>query len=206
MAFSLVPKNTKFDDLLVQGGDVAAKTAGAMQRMLGGYPQTAGMTAEIKSLEHEGDRVMRSIVSELTNTFVTPYDREDIYELAKHVDDVIDNVDEAASMFDIYQVEAVTNCVKGQADILVAATQELTAALGHISEPSRMEMHWINIHKLEDAGDELHRTGIKEVFAACYDEPAIIICWKDIYEQMEEAIDSCERAASILEQIAVKNS
>jgi predicted phosphate transport protein (TIGR00153 family) len=206
MAFSLVPKNTKFDTLLVQGGDIAAETAKAMQRMLVGYPQTAGMTSEIKQLEHSGDRVMRSIVAELTNTFVTPYDREDIYELAKHVDDVIDFVDEAASMFDIYQVEAVTNCVKGQADILVAATEELAGALRYISEPVRMEMHWQNIHKLEDAGDELHRTGIKEVFAACYDEPAIIICWKDIYEQMEEAIDACERAASTLEQIAVKNS
>lgn len=206
MAFSLVPKNTKFDSLLVQGGDIAHQTASAMQRMLGGYPQTAGMTAEIKALEHQGDRVMRSLVAELTATFVTPYDREDIYELAKYVDDVIDDCDEAASMFDIYQVEAVTNCVKGQADILVAATQELASALRYISEPARMEHHWQNIHKLEDAGDELHRNGIKEVFAACYDEPAIIICWKDIYEKMEDAIDSCERAASILEQIAVKNS
>jgi predicted phosphate transport protein (TIGR00153 family) len=206
MAFSLVPKNTKFDSLLVQGGDIASQTAAAMQKMLAGYPQTAGMVADIKALEHEGDRVMRSLVAELTATFVTPYDREDIYELAKYVDDVIDDVDEASSMFDIYQVEAVTNTVKGQADILVAATQELASALRHISEPSRMEHHWQNIHKLEDAGDELHRTGIKEVFAACYDEPAIIICWKDIYEKMEDAIDSCERAASILEQIAVKNS
>ncbi|MBC7462452.1 MAG: DUF47 family protein [Thermoleophilia bacterium] len=206
MAFSLVPKNTKFDSLLVQGGDIAAQTASAMQKMLSGYPATRGMTADIKSLEHQGDRVMRSIVAELTSTFVTPYDREDIYELAKHVDDVIDSTDEAASMFDIYQVEAVTGCVKGQADILVAATEELASALRHISEPGRMEHHWTNIHKLEDAGDELLRTGIKEVFAACYEEPAIIICWKDIYTQMEEAIDSCERAASILEQIAVKNS
>jgi predicted phosphate transport protein (TIGR00153 family) len=206
VAFSLVPKNTKFDSLLVQGGDIAAQTASAMQKMLGGYPATRGMTSDIKSLEHQGDRVMRSIVSELTATFITPYDREDIYELAKHVDDVIDSTDEAASMFDIYQVEAVTGCVKGQADILVAATEELASALRHISEPARMERHWTNIHKLEDAGDELLRTGIKEVFAACYEEPAIIICWKDIYTQMEEAIDSCERAASILEQIAVKNS
>ncbi|MCW2960174.1 MAG: hypothetical protein JWM25_1192 [Thermoleophilia bacterium] len=206
MAFSLVPKNTKFDSLLVQGGDVAAQTASAMQKMLSGYPQTSGMVQEIKALEHQGDRVMRELVGELTATFVTPYDREDIYSLAKYVDDIIDDTDEAASLFDIYQVEAVTNTVKGQADILVAATQELQAALRHINEPSRMEHHWQNIHKLEDAGDELLRTGIKEVFAACYDEPAIIICWKDIYNQMEEAIDSCERAASILEQIAVKNS
>jgi predicted phosphate transport protein (TIGR00153 family) len=206
MAFSLVPKNTKFDALLVQGGDIAAQTTSALQRMLNGYPQTAGMVSEIKSLEHQGDRIMRELVAELTATFVTPYDREDIYALAKYVDDIIDDVDEAASLFDIYQVEAVTNCVKGQADILVAATQELAAALRYINEPARMEHHWQNIHKLEDAGDELLRTGIKEVFAACYDEPAIIICWKDIYTQLEEAIDSCERAASILEQIAVKNS
>jgi uncharacterized protein len=206
VGFSLVPKNTKFDSLLVQAGDIALQTAEAMQQMLGGYPDTAGMVADIKALEHQGDKVMRELVSELTNTFVTPYDREDIYELAKHVDDIIDFVDEAASMFDIYQVEAVTNCVKGQADILVAATKELTTALRYINEPSHMEHHWQNIHKLEDAGDELLRTGIREVFAACYDEPAIIICWKDIYTQLEEAIDACEKAASVLEQVGVKNS
>lgn len=206
MGFSLVPKNLKFDTLLVQGADIAAQTAAAMQSMLAGYPGTSGMVTEIKALEHAGDRVMRELVGELTSTFVTPYDREDIYELANSIDDVIDNIDEAASMFDIYQVEAVTNCVKGQTDILVAATQEIAAAMRNLSQPSRMEHHWQNIHKLEDAGDELLRTGIKEVFAACYDEPAIIICWKDIYTQLEEAIDSCERAASILEQVGVKNS
>lgn len=204
--FSLVPKNTKFDSLLVNAGDIAVQTATALQRMINGYPGTAGMVSEIKALEHQGDRIMREMVSELLNTFVTPLDREDIYELAKIVDDVIDFIDEGASMFDIYQVEAVTNCVKGQADILVAATQELAAAIRGMSEPARMEQHWQAIHKLEDAGDELLRTGIKEVFAACYDEPAIIICWKDIYEQFEEAIDSCERAATVLEGIGVKNS
>ena len=206
MAFSLVPKNTTFDTLLVQAGDIAAETAVAMQTMLAGYPGTAGMTADIKELEHRGDRVVREVVNELTSTFVTPYDREDIYSLVKYVDDIIDDIDEAASMFDIYQVEAVTNTVKGQADVLVGATQELAAALRHINEPASMEHHWRNVHKLEDAGDELLRNGIKEVFAACYDEPAIIICWKDIYTQLEEAIDSCERAASILEQVGVKNS
>ena len=149
---------------------------------------------------------MREMVNELLATFVTPYDREDIYELAGTIDDVIDHIDEAASMFDIYQVEAVTNCVKGQADILVAATRELATALRHINEPARMEQHWHAIHKLEDAGDELLRSGIKEVFAACYDEPAIIICWKDIYTQLEEAIDACERAATVLEAVGVKNS
>jgi predicted phosphate transport protein (TIGR00153 family) len=204
--FSLVPKNTKFDTLLVSAGDIAVQTASTLQRMINGYPQTAGMVAEIKSLEHQADRIMRELVSELLNTFVTPLDREDIYELAKTIDDVIDFMDEGASMFDIYQVEAVTSCVKGQADLLVAATQELATALRGMSEPARMEQHWQAIHKLEDAGDELLRTGIKEVFAACYDEPAIIICWKDIYEQFEEAIDSCERAATVLEGIGVKNS
>lgn len=205
-AFSLLPKNSTFDTLLISLGDVASQTAQALQTMLVGYPQTTDMVADIKRLEHQGDRFMRDLVNELTATFVTPYDREDIYELAKTIDDVIDNIDEAASMFEIYQVEAVTNCVKGQADILVAATQELTAALRYINQPTRMEHHWQNIHKLEDAGDELLRTGIKEVFAACYDEPAIIICWKDIYSQLEEAIDACERAATVLEQVGVKNS
>lgn len=204
--FSLVPKNHKFDTLLVGAGDIAVQTANALQRMINGYPQTMGMVSEIKALEHQGDRIMREMVSELHGTFVTPIDREDIYELAKMIDDVIDFIDEGASMFEIYQVEAVTSCVKGQADILVAATQELAKALRGLHEPSRQEQHWQAIHKLEDAGDELLRSGIKEVFAACYDEPAIIICWKDIYEQFEEAIDSCERAATVLEGIGVKNS
>ena len=85
--FSLVPKNTKFDNLLVSAGDIAAQTAETLQRMIGGYPQTAGVVSEIKALEHQGDRVMREMVSELLNTFVTPIDREDIYELAKIVDE-----------------------------------------------------------------------------------------------------------------------
>jgi uncharacterized protein len=206
MAFSLVPKNTKFDNLLIGLGDIAHQTAVALQRMLADYPGS-GTISEIKTLEHQGDRIVREMVSELLGTFVTPYDREDIYELCKAADDVIDHIDEAASMFDIYQVEAVTGCVKGQADILVAATKELAEAMRSIgSEPTRMEQHWSTIHKLEDAGDELLRSGIKEVFAACYDEPAIIICWKDIYTQLEEAIDACERAATVLEGIGVKNA
>jgi predicted phosphate transport protein (TIGR00153 family) len=204
--FSLVPKNTKFDDLLINGGDVAAKTAAAMQKMLAGYPGTASMIGEIKSLEHEGDKIMRAMVAELHSTFVTPIDREDIYELAKIIDDVIDHIDEAAGLFDIYQVEAVTSCVRAQADILVAATQELAAAIRNIHEPAHTDGHWRKIHQLEDQGDELLRSGIKEVFAACYDEPAIIICWKDIYTQMEKAIDACERAATVLEAVGVKNS
>ncbi|MBC7644046.1 MAG: DUF47 family protein, partial [Thermoleophilia bacterium] len=117
--FSLVPKNTTFDTLLISAGDIAVETAKALQTMINGYPSTTGMIHDIKSLEHQGDRVMREMVHELLNTFVTPIDREDIYDLAKIIDDVIDFIDEGASMFDIYQVEAITGCVKGQADILV---------------------------------------------------------------------------------------
>jgi predicted phosphate transport protein (TIGR00153 family) len=204
--FSLVPKNTKFNDLLVSIGDVAAQTAGTLQEMLAGYPQTAPMVKEIKALEHQGDRIVRSMVNELLNTFITPIDREDIYELVKAIDDVIDHIDEGASLFDIYQVEAVTDCVRGQAEILTLATRELAASLRSMEKPSRVEHHWAAIHALEDQGDELLRTGVKEVFAACYDEPAIIICWKDIYSQFEEAIDACERAATVLEAVGVKNS
>jgi predicted phosphate transport protein (TIGR00153 family) len=204
--FSLVPKNTKFDDLLVSAGDVAHKAAVALQKMVAGYPGTAHMVAEIKQLEHAGDRIMRDMVGELLSTFVTPLDREDIYELAKCIDDVIDFIDEGASMFDTYQVEAVTSCVQGQADVLVAATKELQAALRGIGDPTGMQRHWQQIHTLEDQGDELLRAGVKEVFAACYEEPAIIICWKDIYTQFEEAIDACEKAATVLETVAVKNS
>lgn len=204
--FSLVPKNTKFDALLVGAGDVAHQAAIALQSMVSSYPKSAHMVAEIKQLEHQGDRIMREMVGELLSTFVTPLDREDIYELAKTIDDVIDFIDEGASMFDTYQVEAVTSCVRGQADVLVAATKELTLALRGLNDPTGMQRHWQEIHTLEDQGDELLRAGVKEVFSACYNEPAIIICWKDIYTQFEEAIDACEKAATVLETVAVKNS
>lgn len=204
--FSLVPRNTKFDTLLVSAGDVAAQTASVLQQMLANYPASADMMSQIKQLELQGDRIMRELVGELLDTFVTPIDREDIYELAKAIDDIIDFIDEGASMFDIYQVEAVTSCVKEQAEVLVAATTDLSTAIRHMHDPQTTKHHWATIHQLEDRGDELLRIGVKEVFAACYDEPAIIICWKDIYTQLEEAIDSCERAVTVLEAIAVKNS
>ncbi len=204
--FSLVPKNTTFENLLIKLGEIAEQTAKTLRDMLANYPATASMVGDIKKLEHDGDRVMREMVSELLATFVTPFDREDIYELAKALDDVIDHIDEGSSMFDIYQVDAVTDCVKAQADVLVDATSELTAALRSINQPDRMAQHWSSIHEAEERGDELLRRGVKEVFAACYDEPAIIICWKDIYTQFEKSIDACERAATVLEAVGVKNS
>lgn len=204
MGFSLVPRDSTFDTMLARGAELSHQTAMTLQRMLENYPATAHMVHDIKKLEHEGDRVMRDLVKELHSTFITPIDREDIYELATAIDDVIDHIDEAASMFDIYRVESITAAVHEQAGILVAATAELSAALTSLDAPAEMERHWQNIHQLEDAGDSIMREGIREVFAACYHEPAVIICWKDIYWQLEKSIDACERAATVLEAVAVK--
>jgi uncharacterized protein Yka (UPF0111/DUF47 family) len=203
--FSLVPRNTTFDDAFQSIGDVAWRTATALCEMIDGYPSTTHMVGQIKELEHEGDRILRFIVKELVDSFVTPYDREDIYELAQAIDDIVDHIDEGVALFDIYQVTQVPTFARKQAELLQRATVELMAALRTLDSPSETVHHWNAIHAIEDLGDAAFRDGVKEVFAACYHEPAKIICWRDIYRQFEDAINACERAATVLEAVGLKH-
>jgi predicted phosphate transport protein (TIGR00153 family) len=177
-----------------------------MHTMLAGYPQTSGMVADIKSLEHEGDRVMRSIVAELTGTFVTPFDREDIYQLATELDDVVDYVEEASDLLGLYGVESATRHAVEQCGIIVQAVEQLAVALGGLKGMRGVQDALVRVKALEDEGDRAVRDAVAALFRDDRIDPLIVIRWKDIYEALEQALDACETAANVIANIVVKNA
>jgi uncharacterized protein len=201
---SLVPQNREFFRLLERASDNAVGIARRLVSLLDEFPSNGAQLREIKELEHEGDRLTRQVVDLLNRTFVTPFDRDDIYLLAGAIDDVCDHVDEAAGNIAGYGVDEIRPKAKEQAQVILRSAEKLHDAVTRLEgfKDSSTQLH--ALRDLEDEGDRLNRAAVSELFTSSED-PIAIIRWKDIHEQLEEAVDACENAADVLEAILVKN-
>jgi predicted phosphate transport protein (TIGR00153 family) len=160
--------------------------------------------ADIREAEHEGDRLTHEVINLLNRTFVTPLDRDDMYRLASAIDDVCDHIDEAADNIDLYEVRDVPVRAQEQADVVYRAASRLHEAVELLEGHGDSQKQLYALRELEDEGDRLAREAIAHLFRSETD-PLTIIRWKDIHEQIEEAVDACENAADVLEAILVKN-
>jgi predicted phosphate transport protein (TIGR00153 family) len=201
---SLVPQNREFFRLLERASDNAVAISRRLVSLLDEFPANGMQLMEVKELEHEGDRLTREVVDLLNRTFVTPFDRDDIYLLATAIDDVCDHIDEAAGNIVGYGVEAIRPKAKEQAQVIVRSAEKLHEAVERLEgfKDSSRQLH--ALRDLEDEGDRLNRAAVSELFSSGED-PIGVIRWKDIHEQLEEAVDACENAADVLEAILVKN-
>ena len=202
---SLLPRDRTFFDLFVEAGKNTVRTAKLLDQMMGTWPDAEGMAAQVVEAEHEGDRLTHEIVKRLNTTFVTPMDREDIYGLATQIDDIVDFTEEAADFLGLYQIEAPMEQAQALTKVLVAACEQLAAGLEHLPEFKDLDKYWIEIHRLENEGDRISRDAVASLFSNGID-PMVVIRWKDMFAVLEEAIDSTEKAAQILEGIVIKNS
>jgi predicted phosphate transport protein (TIGR00153 family) len=202
---SLVPKDRVFFDLFNEAGQNNLRSAHLLKEMLENWPEDRGLGREILLAEQEGDRITHDITRRLNTTFVTPLDREDIYALATQLDDIVDDIEETADFLGLYKIEAPMQQALGLADVLVKTCEQLAEALAHLRGFKDLEKYWIEIHRLENDGDRLHRDAVASLFANGID-PMVVIRWKDIFLVLERAIDACETAAHILEGIVIKNS
>jgi predicted phosphate transport protein (TIGR00153 family) len=201
----LTPQRREFYDLYTQASANAVAIADRLVALLDSFPDdTADALRDIKELEHEGDRLTHDVIYLLNRTFVTPFDRDDMYRLAAALDDVCDHVDEAADNLDAYKVKVIPDRAKEQAQVIRRAAGKLHAAVQLLEGFKDSRKHLIELRRLEDEGDRLAREAVAELFRSGQD-PLSIIRWKDIYERLEEAIDACENAADVLEAIVVKN-
>ena len=201
---SLVPQNREFFRLLERASDNAVAISRRLVTLLDEFPADGLQLLEIKQLEHEGDRLTREVVDLLNRTFVTPFDRDDIYLLASAIDDVCDHIDEAAGNIVGYGVEQIRPKAMEQAQVIVRSAEKLNEAVERLEgfKDSSSQLH--ALRDLEDEGDRLNRDAVSELFSSGED-PIVVIRWKDIHEQLEEAVDACENAADVLEAILVKN-
>jgi predicted phosphate transport protein (TIGR00153 family) len=203
--FSLVPQRKEFYELNHRAAATSVVIAQLLVRLVETFPTDRDTLArEIKDAEHEGDRFTHEVIDLLNRTFVTPFDRDDMYRLAGAIDDVCDHVDEAAGNILGYGVSEIRPKAREQAAVIERAAAKLQEAVGKLEGFKDSKRELIELRTLEDEGDRLNREAIAELFASGEDA-LMIIRWKDIHAQLEEATDACENAADVLEAILVKN-
>jgi predicted phosphate transport protein (TIGR00153 family) len=200
----LTPQKREFFDLFTQASANAREISRLLVDLLAEWPEGKGRLADIREAEHEGDRLTHEVINLLNKTFVTPLDRDDMYRLASAIDDVCDHVDEAADNIDAYEVRNVPMRAREQADVVYRAASRLHDAVELLEGRGDSQRQLYALRELEDEGDRLVREAIADLFRVEHD-PLTIIRWKDIHEQIEEAVDACENAADVLEAILVKN-
>ena len=202
---SLIPQKREFFDLYNRAARNNVAIAEKVIDLLDRFPeQSEEIVRDVKELEHEGDRITHELVDLVNRTFVTPFDRDDMYRLASVLDDICDYVDEAAEKIVSYGVRDVRDGAREQARVIQRSAAKLSEAIGRLEGFQDSRRQLIELRELEDEGDRIARASISELFAAGGDAIALIR-WKDIHEQLEEAVDACENAADVLEAILVKN-
>jgi uncharacterized protein len=205
MKLALVPRTTEFFDLFTEAGQNALETARLAERRFRSFPEKSVPQSDVKALEHRGDELTREIIELLNTQYITPFDREDIYELAKAIDDVVDYIENASDLLGIYKVEAPMEQSVEQCRVLVEGTEHLTNALSELRHLRKVQPYIVEVKRLEDEGDRIVRDAIAALFEDEGVDPRTIIRWKDIFEALEDAIDACETAADLVGNIVVKN-
>ena len=206
MRISLVPRTSEFYDLFARAGANALEVARLAERRFREWPSSSVSQDDVKAAETAGDQLTHDLIQLLNTQYVTPFDREDIYDLATAIDDVVDLIDEASELLGLYGIEQPARQAVEQCRILVGAVEHLAAALGGLKGLKGVQQHLVELKQLEDEGDRVARDAIGSLFHDTRIDPLIVIRWKDIYEALEDAIDATETAANVLGNIVVKNA
>jgi predicted phosphate transport protein (TIGR00153 family) len=205
LRLSLAPQNREFFQLYVRASANVVEIARLLTEFLERFPESSGeLVRLIKDREHDGDRLTHDVVDLLNRTFVTPFDRDDMYRLVQALDDICDHVDEAADNIGLYGVKVVPQSARDQAEVILRSAVALDEAIQRLEGFKDSRNQLIALRELEDEGDRLVREAVAGLFRSDQD-PISIIRWKGIHEQLEAAVDACENAADVLEAILVKN-
>jgi predicted phosphate transport protein (TIGR00153 family) len=201
----LRPVDTVFYDLLTESAQHLAKGADLLAEMLAEGSDYDEVARRMREAEHDADETTHAIVRKVNSTFVTPFDREDIYALASGLDDVMDMMDEVVDMILLYEVKLLPAELSGQVEVLQRCAELTSAAMPNLQSMQSLEEYWIEVNRLENAGDKNHRRIIAKLFSGEF-KTIEVLKLKDIAESLEEAIDAFEKVANTVEQIAVKES
>jgi hypothetical protein len=202
---SLIPQKREFFELYNRAAENIGAIAERLIELLERFPDGADdLVGEVKELEHEGDRLTHELVDLLNRTFVTPFDRDDMYRLAGALDDICDHIDEAAGRIVSYGVAEIRLQAREQAQVIRRSAGKLADAVVLLEGFQDSRGHLDELRELEDVGDRILHDSVSSLFMARADALEVIR-WKDIHESLEEAVDACGYAANVLEAIVVKN-
>jgi uncharacterized protein Yka (UPF0111/DUF47 family) len=208
MKFSFFPRNSSFYDIFEALAAKLLQSSELLVDMLQYFENVDMKAARIKEVEHESDELTHDLYRLINQTFVTPLDREDIAALAQRLDDVVDWVEAAATMIKIYGIEKPTLAARGLADITRMQNLQLQKAMVLLRSKGQLKNileHTREINRLENEADTLYLNAMAELFQGEM-HPIDVIKWRDIYESLESATDSCEDVAHVLEGIVLKHA
>ena len=205
----LLPRDDKFLNYFEQAAD-NLKKAGELYVSLAKVNSRAELIAlrdEIKRLEHVGDELTHKIFEELNLSFITPFDREDIYELTKGIDDVVDLIDHVADLLLLYQIDKIEPDTALLLSVVSRAIGEIHLSIRMLRKMDyeTLREHIVRVHEMENEGDRLYRLFMGKLFAEQKDA-IILLKYNSLYNEMEHAIDKCEDLMNSLEAIMLKNA
>jgi len=189
---------TKLANQLVRGADLLAE-------MLGDGADRAAIAERMREEEHLADESTHDIIRRVNQTFVTPFDREDIYALASGLDDVMDFMEEAVDLVLLYEVHELPSALAEQVDVIQRCAELTAETMPRLKSMKDLDEYWIEINRLENAGDKQYRRILTKLFSGQY-EALEVLKLKDIVDSLESAVDAFETVANTIEQIAVKES
>lgn len=205
MRLKFRPVDGSFYDLFSASANHLVKGAELLSEMLSEGNSKADIAQRMRECEHAADETTHDIIRRANSTFVTPFDREDIYALAARLDDVMDMMDEAVDLILLYEVDSLPAETTEQVEVIQRCAELTAAAMPKLEAMRSMEEYWIEINRLENTGDKSYRRILADLFKGDY-EALEVLKLKDIIEALEGAIDAFETVANIVEQIAVKES
>jgi uncharacterized protein Yka (UPF0111/DUF47 family) len=206
LAFRLnfIPREEKFFSDFQALADELQRGARLLEEMLVPPKPLWDKADEIKEVEHKCDFLTHSIIQRLNRTFVTPLDREDIHELARSLDDVMDAIDAAATLVRLYCLETVRFGTRELAENITSCTKEVRLALDALAVHKSVTTHAVEINRLENEADRTHQEAVRRLFQEERD-PLIVMKWKETLDLLEAATDRCEDVANVLEGVVVKH-
>ncbi len=203
-----LPIDSRFLEIFDLASGNIVQAVELFTRMLQEPKELAARVEELKALEHQGDRYTHETLARLNTSFVTPFDREDIHALATKLDDILDAVDATGHRLLLYGVDQVPDRLVQLAELLLASAREVQKAVVALHDPRRHKEALtccVEINRLENEADQIHRDALADLFAN-HGDPVEIIKQKDLFAFLEEATDRCEDVANIIETIIIKAS
>ncbi|GHG54720.1 phosphate transport regulator [Flavimobilis marinus] len=206
MRFRLTPRDTSFFDLFTDSAQHLVTGAKLLGELLGAdRPGRKALAKQLNEAEHLADEATHAIMRRVNQTFVTPFDRDDIYELASSLDDCMDYMEEASDLIVLYKIDELPPRVAEQVAILQRCAELTAEAMPHLRSMGDLSEYWVEINRLENQADKLHRKLLAQLFDEVTD-PIHLMKVKEVVEVLEQAADAFEKVANTVETIALKES
>jgi len=203
--FRITPRDERFFPMFVESAQNLVAATDLMAEFVNVSSNRDKLAKQLRDLEHAGDAVTHRVIHELNSTFVTPFDREDIYQLATLLDDVIDSMEAAADFTVLTGLDALPPEMSQQVDLLQRAARCTVDAMGRLQSMTDMPAYWIEVNRLENEADQVYRRLLSRLFSGSY-EALTVLTLKQVADDLEEAADAFEHVANVVETIAVKES